>query len=406
MNIKQNWYARLKASGAWRPTLLLVAGAGLTAALFMWTPTPATKDDKSHIIQVEAMRVTKAPVTMTVEAQGEVLARTRTNLVAEVSGVIRDITPGFVAGGAFQQGDLLVAIDNRNYVAEVERARANVAGARTELAEEQGLGQYAAADWQRTKAATKPTELALRKPQIAEAQAKLAFAEADLARKQGDLARTRVLAPYVGLVESRLVDVGQYVSPGTALGVVFAADVFEVRLPLPLHELTYLDLPEAMTGDQQPVPALLTSIVLGEDHAWPAQIVRTEAVMDRKNRVLYAIAEVQAPYTGHPAPLRVGNYVRARIEGRTFDDIARIPRAALRPGNKVWLISAANTLTSRTIKPIRAIADVLYVAEGIDAGDIVLLTPLENPLPGTEVKYTLVPDTANNDPLMGSATDE
>jgi multidrug resistance efflux pump len=65
-------------------------------------------------------------LTTQVETEGEVFARTRTTLVSEVSGVITSISENFVAGGAFSAGDTLVTIDDRNYVAEVERAKAGL----------------------------------------------------------------------------------------------------------------------------------------------------------------------------------------------------------------------------------------------------------------------------------------
>lgn len=376
------------------PAIILATGIGISVVFFLSTPEPATRDIKPPVILVDAIEISRSPLTMTVDTQGEVIARTRTTLVSEVSGVVTSISDSFVAGAGFDKGEQLLTIDDRNYVAELERARANVAGARKKLAEEVGLAEYAAVDWEKSRVGTAPSDLALRKPHIEEARANLEFALADLKRKQGDLERTRVTAYYDGMVESREVDVGQYVSPGTRLGVVFAIDVVEVRLPIPLHELEFLDLPSSIAETKEPVPVALTSITRSHVSNWPAHIVRTEAVMDRKNRVLYAIAEVRDPYTGHDSPLRIGSFVRARISGRYYDDIVRIPRAAVRPGNNIWIVNADSQLERRTIDPIRADENYLYVEAGVSDGDIISVTPLENPLPGTEVSFTLQSEMA------------
>ena len=94
---------------------------------------------------------------------------------------------------------------------------------------------------------------------------------------------------------------------------MFASDVVEVRLPVPLHELPFVDLPDALDKTSNPVSVSLSSINEGLEGHWNGQIVRTEAVMDRKNRVLYAIAEVADPYTAQATPLHVGSFVRAEI---------------------------------------------------------------------------------------------
>jgi hypothetical protein len=114
--------------------------------------------------------------------------------------------------------------------------------------------------------------------------------------------------------------------------------------------------------------------------------------MDRKNRVLYAIAEVKDPYTGFESPLRVGSYVSAVISGRQFDDIARIPRAGVRPGNKIWIVNKKSQLELRLINPVRADELFLYVGSGVANDEIISITPLENPLPGTEVRFQLAGD--------------
>ena len=383
------WFQQFRESRFFVPSIILTVGVLISTGLYLSAPEPETREVKPPTILVDAFRVNKAPLTMTVETQGEVFAKTRTNLVSEVSGVVTDLDERFVAGGAFSKGDVFVMIDDRNYTAEVERAKASIASAKTSLAEEEGLARYAIYDWQKSNVTSEPSELALRTPQIEEAKAQLEFSYAELKRKEGDLARTRVVAIYDGLVEERQVDVGQYVTPGTPLGIVFAVDIVEVRLPIPLHEVDFLNLPDAFDLNKADLAVSLQTITRNTEARWPARLVRTEAVMDRKNRVLYAIAEVKDPYRGYEHPLRVGSYVRATISGREFADVAKIPRAAVRPGNKIWIVNGESQLEMRTIEPIRADEYYLYVTDGINDGDIVSITPLENPLPGMQVRFVL-----------------
>ncbi len=387
----KKWFRSFLGSKFLTPAIILMAGTLVSVALFMSTPEPEKREAAPPIILVDAFRITKSPLTMTVHSQGEVLARTRTTLVSEVSGVVSGLNEIFVAGGAFTAGEELIVIDDRHYIADLERAKANVASARTRLAEEQGLAEYAILDWKKSSMAKKgePSDLARRKPQIVEAKAKLASALADMKRKQGDLERTRVIAVYDGMVEERKVDVGQYVTPGTPLGVVFSIDIAEVRLPIPLHDLDFLHLPDGIKNKDLRVPVELSSVGKNRSYHWSGEIVRTEAVMDRRNRVLYAIAEVKDPYTGFDSPLRIGSYVNAGISGRRFDNIARIPRAAVRPGNKIWIVNKKSQLEMRLINPVRADERFLYVDTGLSNDEIISITPLENPLPGTEVRFQL-----------------
>ena len=97
--------------------------------------------------------------------------------------------------------------------------------------------------------------------------------------------RIRVLRvlPYDGLVRSKMVDVGQFVSPGTPLGMTFSIDTAEIRLPLSSNDMQFLDLPSATRLDQaHRVPVTLMATNESGSRQWQAEIVRTEGVVDEK----------------------------------------------------------------------------------------------------------------------------
>ena len=63
----------------------------------------------------------------------------------------------------------------------------------------------------------------------------------------------------------------------------------------------------------------LVSVFAGEEHEWGGEVVRSEAEVDPRTRVVYAVARVDDPYArGHPGrlPLMIGMYVRVVIPGR------------------------------------------------------------------------------------------
>ena len=69
------------------------------------------------------------------------------------------------------------------------------------------------------------------------ASAALATARAELVRARRNLERTYIRLPYDGLVRQKSADLGQFVSPGTKLGVTFSTEVAEIRLPLTDQDL-------------------------------------------------------------------------------------------------------------------------------------------------------------------------
>ena len=370
---------------------------------------------KRSLILVDVIKAKSGQVQIDISAQGTVSPRTQTILISEVSGLITKVSPAFVAGGFFARGDILVQIDDRNYRADVKRALASVATAQTIVTREAGLADYAQADWERAKSILQSSkaasDLALRKPQLAEAIANLEFAKAELDKRQGDLERTIIRAPYDGLVREKRADVGQYVAAGTQIAVTFAVDIAEIRLPLPDGDLPFLNLDPAHLNNQTGPNVTLSAEIGGIVHNWEGKIVRTEGVFDERSRVLYLVAQVIDPYNqkkNHQNqsgnrwdyPLRIGTFVNAKIKGKLEDNIIKLPRRVLRHGDEVWIVGDNNELIPRKIKVLRFDKNSIYVSAGINDNELVCLTTLDNPLPGSRVKFeapieTLIEVTAS-----------
>jgi RND family efflux transporter MFP subunit len=366
------------------PIVVLLGALLITSWLIVQRPVPAQKRPDPPVLFVDAIVAELASVQLKVHALGSVTPRTETSLTGEVAGQIVEVFPQFVSGGFFKRGDVLVKIDDRTYRAEVKRSQAAVAAAETLISREQGLSDYALQDWHRLNPDKEATELALRKPQLAEARANLQSALADLERKEGDLERTVVRAPYDGMIRQKLADVGQFVGAGTQLAVIFASDVAEIRLPLPDKDLPFVDL------KAQP-PVEVTANIGGTDYYWRGKIVRTEGVFDAQSRVLYVVAQVADPYNqdgeSWAYPLRIGTFVGANIDGRRADNLVVLPRSALRRDNRVWTIDSNHRLVPKTVSVLRTDASSVYINRGLEDNELVCLTLLENPLPGTVVRH-------------------
>ena len=366
------------------PIVVLLGALLITSWLIVQRPVPAQKRPDPPVLLVDAIVAELASVRLKVHSLGSVTPRTETSLTGEVAGQIIEVFPQFVSGGFFKRGDVLVKIDDRTYRAEVKRSQAAVAAAETLITREQGLSDYALQDWRRLNPDKEATDLALRKPQLAEARANLQSALADLERKEGDLERTVVRAPYDGMIRQKLADVGQFVGAGTQLAVIFASDVAEIRLPLPDKDLPFVEL------KAQP-PVEVTANIGGTDYYWRGKIVRTEGVFDEQSRVLYVVAQVADPYNqdgeSWAYPLRIGTFVGANIEGLRADNLVVLPRSALRRDNRVWTIDSNNRLVPKTVSVFRTDASSVYINSGLEDNELVCLTLLENPLPGTVVRH-------------------
>ena len=83
-------------------------------------------------------------------------------------------------------------------------------------------------------------------------------------------------------------------------------------------------------------------------------IVRSSAEIDSRTRMLSVIAQVSDPYqqTLNTLPLKVGIFVKASINGLSYNDIVKIPRYTVRE-NKVWVVSKEGILDQKQIQILR-----------------------------------------------------
>jgi RND family efflux transporter MFP subunit len=354
---------------------------------------PDRKEEVNPAVRIDAIPAEVASLNFSVYSQGTVKPRTETALVAEVPGQIVSVSENFIAGGFFRKGEVLLQIDPSDYETGLLRAQAALAARKAQLSEQQARSDQALKDWNNLGREGEPSELTLRIPQLAEARAAVQAAEAELQEAERDLKRTRIKVPYDGLVRSKLVDVGQYVAPGTPLGVTFSIDKAEIRLPLSNSDLAFLDLPSATRLDRaNRVPVTLTADGAVTGGEWRAEIVRTEGVVDEASRVIYAVAEVVDPYgvlgLSRQAELKMGSFVRAEIQGLRADDVVVLPRSVLRPDDTVLVANAERKLEIRPVTVVRAEPRKVYISEGVEGGELIVTTSMDAPIPGTQLAVT------------------
>jgi RND family efflux transporter MFP subunit len=393
------------------PVALVVASLAVAAVLVASRPETAIEPARPMVAVVDVAEVHLQDFRIPVQAQGTVTPHRDTTLVSEVSGRIIEVSPHFNAGGYIAAGDIIARIDDRDYEAALLRARAAVETAEASLAQEKGRAEVARREWQKlndnVQRSDEARDLYLRKPQLEQAQAELLSAQANLRKAEDDLERTIIRAPYDALIQEKHSDLGRYASPGTPIARIFSVDYAEVRLAIPQGRLPYLDLPGVAGYDPDNAPPVdLYTDISGVVTHWTARLHRTEAALDERSRVLFAVARIDDPYAlraEETEPLRVGTFVKANILGREMSNLVMLPRYVVRAGNLVWVVDEQMTLRNRQVTTLRTPGDEIYVSGGLQEGDLVSLTILNDALPGMPVQINRRTSTQRQDTLMEAA---
>jgi RND family efflux transporter MFP subunit len=371
------------------PIVILIAGFLIFFLFLSMKKPPAEKAvvDNTPIVAVEAISL--APMTLLVDSYGLVKPKYETELVAQVSGEVVELSEKFVRGGFVQQGQLLARIDPSDYQAALIEAQATMASAQASLEQERAQGQVAEQEWQRITDAA-PTPLSLRKPQLAQEVARVKSAQAFILRAKRNLERTEIRAPYDAMIDSRNVGLGSFVGTGSMIGKLLGTAIAEVRLPVADNQLEFL------IAQGKDASVNLTGTFAGRKTLWAAKIVRSEGVIDSKSRMSYLVAEIFDPYAlrdnNQKTPLRFGAYVKAKILGEAIAKAASVPRYLVE-NSRVALLDSESRLHYSAVKIVRQDGQNVIISGGLVDGDQLIVSALDYPVDG--MKLALITDQAD-----------
>lgn len=370
------------------PPLIIITSIVLLILMFMVRPQPPQRAVERPPVLVDAVQVQTENVQFTVAAQGNVKPKHMTNIVTQVSGQVVEVSEQFVNGGFFKQGDVLLRIDPADYQVALQSAKAAHAQAQAALAEESARAKVAKDEWESLQLGEIPA-LGIREPQVASALAAVLSAEAAVDKAQRDLERTVIRAPFDGILQNKSADIGQFLTMNSTVGALYGSEVAEIRIPLSDRDLAYIDLPDNAQSGSFP-KVVLTSTVAGQPTTWTGHLVRSEGVLDPQSRVIFGVVEVTDPYNQagqtHGEPLRFGRFVEVAVEGIEVTNVIRLPRYALLADNSVWVVDNERRLQRKNVSIVRSEAQHVFIDDGLQAGDWVVLTQLTNALPSMKVR--------------------
>ena len=375
------------------PIFFIFASFGIILTAFVFKPVPEKKKTVQVLPVVEIIEARSKPITLEARSQGIVESRTETLLVAEVTGRIQSISNSFFAGGYFKKGDPLIEIDPVDYRANLALSKSRLAEARLAYQQEKALADQAREDWE-SFGRGEGSDLTLRKPQLERAKAVYESTLAGVEMAERDLERTTVKAPYDGRIHEKFADIGQMVSARQSqLARIYSTDTAEIRLPISLKEIEYLELPESYsnrsTNDTKP-RVFVRGSYGGEQYEWEGVIDRTEGAIDPKTRLSYVVAKIEEPYkkdeNSDRPPLKVGLFVEASIQGKRIDNAFRIPRKALRENNTVYTVDRENRIVFKDVEVYQTDTEWAIITAGLEDGDRICITPLEYAVMGMRVE--------------------
>ncbi len=318
----------------------------------------------ARVINVEVMPLERSDFVETVRITGTVQANRDVTVSAEESGVVREVL--VERGGLVEAGQPLVRIDGRILESQVREA-----AARADLARE---------SWERRRRLFEVdgvgSELAYLEARSAAEQAEAAL---EILRER--LERTVVRAPLSGVLDRRDVEVGTMVSAGSSVGRIVQVNPVKVEG----------GVPERFASDVgRGSDARVTFDAL--DEAYETRVRFAGATVNPRNRT-YPIEVVIPNVERVIKPEMVANI---EITRRVLEEVVVIPQDAVtrvEEGYIAFVVRGAEgeeVVEARRVVPVATQRNRIAVAEGLEAGDRLVVVGQQQVAAGDRVQVVRV----------------
>lgn len=379
------------------PVAVLAAGVLLFALFSSLSGEPESAPISPPPVTVETLRAQPEERARVIDAQGIVTPARAVEIRPQVSGRVVDVNPRLQAGAQLAAGEKLLVIDDRDYRLAVDAAKSQVERASAELALEQGRRKVAETEWALFENDLTDVEadrtLATREPQLAAARAALTSARAQLATAELNLERTELVAPFDATVLQENVSPGQTVAPTSVLVSLAAVDAFHVQVSLPLADLVVI-------GEGANASRAVVSLRAGEyETRREATVIEKLDSLAEGTRLARVLVQVDAPLSpeGGP-PLLLGSYVDVAIEAVRASTVIALPDSALRAGDRVFVVTGDGVLAARDVAVSWRDANTVYVSDGLEEGEEVVVSALAVAAEGLRVTRASAQTASTTEP--------
>jgi RND family efflux transporter MFP subunit len=367
-----------------RHSYLLPATAAAAVLLASCARNEAAQPAATSLPQVTVAAASERKVTEFDEFTGRFEAVERVEVRPRVSGYISSVN--FGEGSEVRKGDVLFVIDPRPYVAERDKARAQLAQAHSQLV--LAKSERDRATKLLTQHAISEEEFDTRTAGREQAQANVEAAQAALDAANLNLEFTRVTAPIAGRISRALVTSGNFVANGqTLLTTLVSLDPIYVSFDGDEHVyLKYTKL--AREGSRASSRDARNPVLVGlaDEDGYPHQgvMVFVDNALDPATGTIRG----RALLDNHDRSFTPGLFARVKLMGSGEYRAVLINDSAIGTDQSVryvLVVGADNKVEYRPVKLGPIIDGLRVVQSGLAAGETIVVNGLQRVRPGAQV---------------------
>jgi RND family efflux transporter MFP subunit len=339
---------------------------------------------------VEIAPVEARDVDYRVNAVGSVEAFEIVTVAARVSGVVEAVR--FAEGDRVEPQRVLVEIEPQRFALAVDAARAALEKATAAHADAQAGLERRETATSRTTGIIPAEEIETWRTKVRTAAADVSQARVAMQQAELDQHDAFVRAPVAGIIQTRSVQTGQFVQPGTSLATLLRRDPLLLRFSVPEQDAGRLE-----TG------MVVRFRVRETSREYGAKITHVAAAADAASRMVAVTAHVD-PGPDLPRP---GAFAEVSISVGGKSQAPVIPETAVRPSERgflAYVISNGKAHERILSLGMRTDDGRVEVREGLAAAESLVVRGAEALRDGASVRIVTGTPAAPGIPAAGGAS--
>ncbi|ELX8380463.1 MdtA/MuxA family multidrug efflux RND transporter periplasmic adaptor subunit [Providencia vermicola] len=310
---------------------------------------------------------------------GTVQAANVVTVTSRVEGQLMSLH--FTEGQQVQAGDLLAEIDPRPFEVQLAQAegqlakdKATLANARLDLSRYQKLAN--------TKVISQQ-ELDNQRALVLQAEGSIKVDQASVDNAKLQLTYSKITAPISGRVGLKQVDVGNFISAGSAtpLVVITQTQPADVIFALPEGDIPAVQKAQ-LSGQKVKVEAWDRNNIAMISEGY---LLSTDNQIDPATGTL----KMKARFTNELQSLFPNQFVNIKMQVETLQNAVVIPTAALQMGNEghyVWVLSDDNHVSKKSVTVGMQDSHQVVIESGLTANTKVITDGVDRLTDGTSVE--------------------
>jgi multidrug efflux pump subunit AcrA (membrane-fusion protein) len=325
------------------------------------------ENNLSSLKTVITTTVINKTLPIKIKSTGSILAKERTTLYSEVTGIFEQTSKAYKPGVKYNKGQALIRINNAEYTASVKSQRINfkslIIGI---LADIQFDYPTELNTWRNYSNSISPDKTLPTLPETSNENftnylsVKSVFGNYyTIKNSETRLAKYTLIAPFSGVLVSANVTPGTLVSPGQKLGDFIKTGVYELELNVNASMTDYLKLGKTVS-------------LFNTNHTktYEGEVSRINSQIDRASQTIQLFVEIRSD------ELTEGEYLEADIEAQNVSDVFEIQRNLIVDQSHVFILKDS-LLVKQPISIVHANENTVIIKGLKDSSELISI-----PVPG------------------------